>query len=795
MIALIGAMMVMPTAAFEPGECDIEVHPGDSIDAKVDSASDGQTVCVYAGHYGLFSINTPNITLKGEGADIVTLDCGGTYSAIGNEAPGCIVDGFKFVNSGKGIEVGLSATNCIVRNCVFEGLAGESGYGISLWAANTTFMNNVVTGSVAAYGVLYIENEKKIIVNNTIIDNPVPAMYIYHSPNSIFARNNFSNNSDIMVYDPGEGIKWYLNNFIGTSIGNPYSGPVPAVTYWNSTEEIEYVCPTDGTHMNYLGNYWSDYTTKYPGASEDGCGIWNTAYEVPDSLGNDYRPLMQPFENYPAPAAAKPDLNVTEKYETLEDGTFTVNYTVKNIGAGDAGESNTTIYVDGTPVKEDAVPALAAGENYTNTVGPFDCPCGTTVNVTVCADNGNAVDESDETNNCMENELVCTPCPKPDLNVTEKFETLLDGTFTVNYTVANVGGGDAGASNTTIYVDGIPVKKDAVPALAAGANYTNTVGPFDCPCGTTVNVTVCADNDDVVDESDETNNCMENELECTPCPTPDLKVTQKSETWVSEEDKTYTVTYTVKNIGGASAGASTTSIKMDGTEKATDAVPELAIGASHTATLGPFTMSGDSDTIRVCADKDNAVSESDETNNCMENVFEAPTSTTTIDSATGTGSVTLETTGGHFENVEAEAVESLPEEPPHVMFPHGLFSFRIGGLSPGQSVTVRIVLPSDMPTDTEYWKFGPTLGNPTPHWYQLIPLGDNDGDNVLEITLIDGGLGDDDLTADGVIIDQGGPCNPPVPVPEFSAIGLIGLIGVLSVVLAVTTMGRRKRRE
>jgi len=34
--------------------------------------------------------------------------------------------------------------------------------------------------------------------------------------------------------------------------------------------------------------------------------------------------------------------------------------------------------------------------------------------------------------------------------------------------------------------------------------------------------------------------------------------------------------------------------------------------------------------------------------------------------------------------------------------------------------------------------------------------------NVIRITLQDGGLGDDDLTANGVIVDQGGPGTGPV---------------------------------
>ena len=104
----------------------------------------------------------------------------------------------------------------------------------------------------------------------------------------------------------------------------------------------------------------------------------------------------------------------------------------------------------------------------------------------------------------------------------------------------------------------------------------------------------------------------------------DLVITKKSESWVVMEDKTYNIAYTVANTGSGDAGASTTSITIDGANAATDAVPALSPGESHTATLGPFTMAGDSDTIEVCADRDNVVSESNEENNCKENRFEYP---------------------------------------------------------------------------------------------------------------------------------------------------------------------------
>jgi hypothetical protein len=53
--------------------------------------------------------------------------------------------------------------------------------------------------------------------------------------------------------------------------------------------------------MNYwnssvAGNYWSNYLSKYPNASEIGnSGIWNTAYEV-DANNSDYYPLMSPID-------------------------------------------------------------------------------------------------------------------------------------------------------------------------------------------------------------------------------------------------------------------------------------------------------------------------------------------------------------------------------------------------------------------------------------------------------------------------------------------------------------------
>jgi len=125
--------------------------------------------------------------------------------------------------------------------------------------------------------------------------------------------------------------------------------------------------------------------------------------------------------------------------------------------------------------------------------------------------------------------------------------------------------------------------------------------------------------------------------------------------------------------------------------------------------------------------------------------------------ATGSGTAIFCPTVGSVQNLTPVSEGGVPPQgKPILIFGHGLFEFDISGLSNGDTVTLVITLPSAVPVGTQYWKYGPTPIDPTDHWYQ-IGMGDNDGDNIVTITLTDGGLGDDDRTANGIIIDQGGP--------------------------------------
>ena len=88
-----------------------------------------------------------------------------------------------------------------------------------------------------------------------------------------------------------------------------------------------------------------------------------------------------------------------------------------------------------------------------------------------------------------------------------------------------------------------------------------------------------------------------------------------------------------------------------------------------------------------------------------------------------------------------------------VAFPYGLAKVSVIGFT-GFSATLTMVFPAPLPPGTALWKFGPTSGNPSPHWYTLPAT---IAGNTITYTIVDGGVGDDDLVANSVIVDAAGP--------------------------------------
>ena len=146
-----------------------------------------------------------------------------------------------------------------------------------------------------------------------------------------------------------------------------------------------------------------------------------------------------------------------------------------------------------------------------------------------------------------------------------------------------------------------------------------------------------------------------------------------------------------------------------------------------------------------------------------------------------TGNGPLQTAG--FIPLQGHPKSPTAAPPTGLTFPFGLFDFVAFNGSPGSNMTITITYPGTLPPGVQYWKYGPTPTDHSPHWYVLPNVVFTA--NTATLTIADGGLGDDDLLANSMIVDQGGPAYLPsatnaIPtLSEWGTILLSGLMGFL----------------
>ena len=100
-------------------------------------------------------------------------------------------------------------------------------------------------------------------------------------------------------------------------------------------------------------------------------------------------------------------------------------------------------------------------------------------------------------------------------------------------------------------------------------------------------------------------------------------------------------------------------------------------------------------------------------------------------------------------------VEAAPDPDADARLPLGVFGFEVHGVAPGGSAQVRVALPRGTGADA-YYKIDPTTGEPIKFDFDGTTGAVIDGD-AITLHLVDGGRGDADGVANGVIVDPGGP--------------------------------------
>lgn len=229
-----------------------------------------------SGNYETVTNNTLNLSVN----PILGIGIGGSYSKICQ-------------NTGTGlIAVGSGSYNNVFANTI----TGEiGGFGTSY---SNLYYNNVVDGGMgmsAATG--------DFVANNTV-ENCDHGISIVNGYNNLVIGNTVANNAGAgLIKKEGLANLFYANyvanNGFGVQIGSNQIGNTTLYDndFINNSKQVQYLFPGSIDHWNEnQGNYWSDYSSKYPNASQiDSSGIWDTPYNITNGEQDNY-PLISPFD-------------------------------------------------------------------------------------------------------------------------------------------------------------------------------------------------------------------------------------------------------------------------------------------------------------------------------------------------------------------------------------------------------------------------------------------------------------------------------------------------------------------
>jgi len=246
---------------------------------------------------------------------IITADLN---SFITVERGNIVVDGANHTLQGPGISQNAIAITLMASNVTVENLH-VTGWKAGVYGAfnNNTITNNVFAGNyqaVSIYADDYVVSENSIsgssdaailidtgatrpqgddnlITQNQLTSNNW-ALDILNSNGTTIAQNNVTNNAVALVLGTlsanvnSAGFQLlYSNNFINNTqilyvpIGVPFM------------QDVVPLSPAGQWDYGSIGNYWSDYLSRYPNATEiDHSGIGDTPYAIIDSTtySDDY---------------------------------------------------------------------------------------------------------------------------------------------------------------------------------------------------------------------------------------------------------------------------------------------------------------------------------------------------------------------------------------------------------------------------------------------------------------------------------------------------------------------------
>ena len=237
------------------------------------------------------TINTTGVNIQGSNCRVTnnvmdgTIEVTGNYNQIDNNSCSSVGVGVSQVNGQSGGSYdfvrdntcqGLGLTNC--SNNVFFG--NNSPAGIDISQSNNNFIyENQITGSNFFVSVSFWQSSNNTIEANDFDFTDAGALVFSASNNNLFTLNDIYGNYSARY-------PYYVIDQALSIDPNMADGLTLSTNIWS---------------YNNLGNYWGDYLTKYPNATEvDGTGAGSIPYAI-NANNSDSYPLMSPYDISTAP--------------------------------------------------------------------------------------------------------------------------------------------------------------------------------------------------------------------------------------------------------------------------------------------------------------------------------------------------------------------------------------------------------------------------------------------------------------------------------------------------------------
>ncbi len=314
-----------------------------TIQAAIDSASDGDTVFVKKGVYTFSWDNYgiqigKSISLIGENSQYTTLkqtEYGYPRSVIDVSADNVTISGFTITGTQTGIilennsDFGShqpSGCSIIGNNIAHNGFCGiltysysknnvisgnvitENGQGVSLSSSDSIISNNNITGNVGSS--ITIDNCQNVTVNQNIISSNLGGgvNLAWIGPFYVYGNNitdnkgsgvGFGNNCSLSLVHNNNIFRNTVGVSVGRSFNESFVGVGNKVFYNNFVDNgksvrVDVSGLTDVVSWdNGVGNYWSDYTG------------WGTY--VIDKHNIDHYPLLHQIDVSNVPPSSSPE--------------------------------------------------------------------------------------------------------------------------------------------------------------------------------------------------------------------------------------------------------------------------------------------------------------------------------------------------------------------------------------------------------------------------------------------------------------------------------------------------------